>query len=257
MATVNMRPDESPESLLRRFQKKVAKSGILNAVRRKRWYVSKSELRRIQKKKALRRIRPGIDGLVLQAGGRGATFIPAMWEQLPAPEEFLRAPRPEGPCCLVLDVNLKGVFNCCKAAIRPMMKQRYGRIVNISSVVGLMGNAGQVNYAAAKAGVVGLTKTLCKEWGRYKVNVNCVAFGLIQTRLTQPLSAGEARINVEGKEINVGIQPNFITMMEKQMIPLGRAGTPEEAADAVFLFCSPEANYISGQTIVCGGGLTW
>ena len=167
----------------------------------------------------------------------------------------------------LLDVHLTAPFRILRAAtpfLRAAAKKDaedgrevFRKVVNVSSVAGLGGNAGQANYAAAKAGVVGLTKTLCKEWGRYKVNVNCVAFGLIQTRLTQPLSAGEARINVEGKEINVGIQPDFITMMEKQMIPLGRAGTPEEAADAVFLFCSPEADYISGQTIVCGGGLTW
>jgi 3-oxoacyl-[acyl-carrier protein] reductase len=167
----------------------------------------------------------------------------------------------------MLDVHLTAPFRILRAAsafLRAAAKKDaeegrevFRKVVNVSSVAGLGGNAGQANYAAAKAGVVGLTKTLCKEWGRYKVNVNCVAFGLIQTRLTQPLSVGEARINVEGKEINVGIQPNFIKMMEQQMIPLGRAGTPEEASDAVFLFCSPESNYISGQTIICGGGLTW
>jgi 3-oxoacyl-[acyl-carrier protein] reductase len=167
----------------------------------------------------------------------------------------------------LLDVHLTAPFRILRAAfpfLRAAAKKDaeegrevFRKVVNISSVAGLGGNAGQANYSAAKAGVTGLTKTLCKEWGRYKVNVNCVAFGLIQTRLTQPLSTGEARINVEGKEISVGIQPNFITMMETQMIPLGRAGTPEEAADAVFLFCSPEANYISGQIVVCGGGLAW
>ncbi|MGB8648347.1 MAG: SDR family oxidoreductase, partial [Anaerolineae bacterium] len=119
---------------------------------------------------------------------------------------------------------------------------------------GLYGNAGQVSYSSAKAGLVGMTRTLCKEWGRYKVNVNCVAFGFIKTRLTQPITDKPATIEVEGKEIKVGVQPQMLQMME-QVIPLGRAGTPEEAADAVYLFCSPESNYISGQVVVAGGGL--
>jgi 3-oxoacyl-[acyl-carrier protein] reductase len=165
----------------------------------------------------------------------------------------------------ILDVHLTAPFRILRAAsgfIRETAKkeaqegkERFRKVVNISSLSGLYGNPGQVNYSAAKAGVVGLTQTLCKEWGRYKVNVNCVAFGLIRTRLTQPLTSGEARITVEGKDIRVGIQPVVIQAMEQQMIPLGRAGTPEEAADAVYLFCSPESNYISGQTIVCGGGM--
>ena len=166
----------------------------------------------------------------------------------------------------MLDVHLTAPFRILRAAsgfIREAARKeaREGRevfrkVVNISSVVGLGGNPGQANYAAAKAGVTGLTRTLCKEWGRYKVNVNSVAFGLIRTRLTQPLSAGEAKIRVEGKEIGVGVQPAVLLAMEQQMIPLGRAGTPEEAANAVYLFCSPESDYISGQTVVCGGGLT-
>ena len=167
----------------------------------------------------------------------------------------------------MLDVHLTAPFRILRAAtpfLREAAKKEaaeglevFRKVVNISSVAGLGGNAGQANYAAAKAGVVGLTQTLCKEWGRYKVNVNCVAFGLIQTRLTQPLSGGEARIDVAGRKINVGIQPAFLKAMEEQLIPLGRAGTPEEAADAVYLFCSPESNYITGQTVVCGGGLKW
>ncbi len=167
----------------------------------------------------------------------------------------------------ILDIHLTAPFKILRAAagfIRTASKKEaeegrevFRKVVNISSVAGLGGNAGQVNYSAAKAGLSGLTQTLCKEWGRYKVNVNCVAFGFIQTRLTQPLTAGEAKIRIEEKEINVGVQPDFIKMMEKQMIPLGRAGKPEEAADAVYLFCSPESNYISGQTVICGGGLKW
>ncbi|HEX7520127.1 MAG TPA: SDR family NAD(P)-dependent oxidoreductase [Candidatus Deferrimicrobium sp.] len=165
----------------------------------------------------------------------------------------------------ILDVHLTAPFRILRAAsgfIREAAKKEsqegrevFRKVVNISSVAGLFGNAGQVNYSAAKAGIVGLTRTMCKEWGRYKVNVNCVAFGLIRTRLTQPLGPGGATISVEGKEINVGIQPDFIKAMERNIIPLGRAGTPEEAADAVYMFCSPESDYISGQTIVCGGGM--
>ncbi len=166
----------------------------------------------------------------------------------------------------ILDVHLTAPFRILRAAsgfIREAARKEaqdgrevFRKVVNISSVAGLGGNPGQVNYSAAKAGVTGLTRTLCKEWGRYKVNVNCVAFGLIRTRLTQPLSAGEAKIRIEGKEIGVGVQPAVLQLMERQMIPLGRAGTPEEAANAVYLFCSPESDYISGQTVVCGGGFT-
>jgi 3-oxoacyl-[acyl-carrier protein] reductase len=165
----------------------------------------------------------------------------------------------------MLDVHLTAPFRILRASanfIREAAKKEaqegrevFRKVVNISSVAGLGGNAGQINYAAAKAGLDGFTKTLCKEWGRYKVNVNCVAFGMIKTRLTQPLTAGEAKIQVEGKEINVGVQPSFIKAMEDQLIPLGRSGTPQEAADAVYLFCSPESNYISGQTVICGGGM--
>jgi len=166
----------------------------------------------------------------------------------------------------MLDVHLTAPFRILRAAsgfIREAARKEaqegrevFRKVVNISSVAGLGGNPGQANYSAAKAGVTGLTRTLCKEWGRYKVNVNSVAFGLIRTRLTQPLSAGEAKIRVEGREIGVGVQPAVLQAMEQQMIPLGRAGTPEEAANAVYLFCSPESDYISGQTVVCGGGLT-
>ncbi len=99
-----------------------------------------------------------------------------------------------------------------------------------------------------------MTRTMAKEWGRYKVTVNCVAFGFINTRLAQPIGEEPATIAVEGKEIAVGVQPHLLQMME-QIIPLGRPGRPEEAADAVYLFCTPESDYISGQVVVCGGGL--
>jgi 3-oxoacyl-[acyl-carrier protein] reductase len=127
------------------------------------------------------------------------------------------------------------------------------KVVNISSISGLGGNPGQANYAAAKAGVTGLTKTLAKEWGRYNVTVNTVAFGLIQTRLTNSAAHGGSTIAVEGKEIRVGISDQLLDSIEST-IPLGRAGTPAEAAGAVYLLCIPESDYVSAQTLICGGG---
>ena len=129
------------------------------------------------------------------------------------------------------------------------------KVVNISSIAGLGGNAGQANYAAAKAGITGLTKTMSKEWGRLAVNVNTVAFGLIRTRLTEATSDANAQIDIDGREIKVGINPGLMQAMEQQ-IPLGRAGTPEEAAGSVYILCLPESDYISGQTLVCGGGFS-
>ncbi len=164
----------------------------------------------------------------------------------------------------MLDIHVVAPFRILRAAagpIREFAKQEkadgrevFRKVVNISSTSGTGGNAGQSNYSSGKAGIIGLTKALAKEWGRYKVNVNCVAFGYIQTRLTVSLSDGAASINIEGREIAVGVQPAAIAAMGA-MIPLGRGGTPEEAANAVYLFTTPESNYISGQTIVCGGGL--
>jgi 3-oxoacyl-[acyl-carrier protein] reductase len=163
----------------------------------------------------------------------------------------------------MLDVHLTAPFRILRAAagfIRQASKREadagsdvYRKVVNISSLAGVGGNAGQANYAAAKAGVMGLTAALAKEWGRYKVNVNCVAFGLIRTRLTQAAAAQGAAIDVGGRRIDVGVNPDLLQAVER-MVPLGRSGTPEEAAGAVYLFCTPESNYISGQTIVCGGG---
>lgn len=164
----------------------------------------------------------------------------------------------------MLDIHLVAPFRILRAVtahIRESVKREderqehvYRKVVNVSSLAGLYGNAGQAGYSVGKAGIVGLTRTLCKEWGRYRVNVNCVAFGLVETRLTQPLASGEAHINIEGRDLGVGIQPQLLQTIAA-MTPLGRAGTPKEAADAIYLFCSPESDYISGQVLVCGGGL--
>ena len=164
----------------------------------------------------------------------------------------------------MLDVHLVAPFRILRAASEPIRifakreaeegREVFRKVVNISSIAGLYGNAGQAAYSSAKASLVGLTRTLCKEWGRYKVNVNCVAFGLVNTRLTQPIEGRQATIDVQGRDIKVGVQPQMLDTITR-IIPLGRGGTPEEAADAVYLMCSPESNYISGQVIVCGGGL--
>lgn len=164
----------------------------------------------------------------------------------------------------ILDCHLTAPFRILRAA-QPVIKalskaeleagQRVMRkVVNISSVAGLFGNAGQTNYSVAKAGITGMTMTLAKEWGRMNVNVNCVAFGLIKTRLTNSAANGETA-RIEGRDIKVGVNPGLMAAME-QTIPLGRAGTPDEAAGAVYLFCQPESDYISGQTLMCTGGLT-
>ena len=128
----------------------------------------------------------------------------------------------------------------------------FRKIVNVSSVSGTMGNAGQVNYSAAKAGVVGLTKTLAKEWGQFKINVNAVAFGFVETRLTASKEEG-GKIEMEGREIQLGI-PEQMRARASMMIPLGRPASPEEAAGPVFFLCSPWANYVHGQVLNVTGG---
>jgi 3-oxoacyl-[acyl-carrier protein] reductase len=163
----------------------------------------------------------------------------------------------------ILDCHLTAPFRILRAAqpvIRALSKAEqeagqevFRKVVNISSIAGTGGNAGQANYSSAKAGILGLTKALSKEWGRMKVNVNAVAFGLINTRLTEATADGNARIDIEGRAIKVGVNPGLMKQLEA-MIPLGRGGTPAEAAGAVFLFCIPESNYVSGQVLVCGGG---
>ena len=164
----------------------------------------------------------------------------------------------------IIDLHLKAPFDILRAAqpvISAAVKKEkaegqvvYRKVVNISSVAGVFGNAGQANYSAAKAGVIGLTKTMAKEWGRYNVNVNVVAFGLISTRLTEVSADAGSTINIEGREIKVGVNPQLMEAM-KAMIPLGRPGTPDEAAGSVVMLTYPEADYVSGQLIVTGGGL--
>jgi 3-oxoacyl-[acyl-carrier protein] reductase len=131
-------------------------------------------------------------------------------------------------------------------------KEVFRKIVNVTSISGTMGNAGQVNYSAAKAGVVGLTKTLAKEWGSFKINVNAVAFGFIETRLTQAKEAGE-EIEVGGEKVGLGI-PEQTRAMAAMIIPLGRAAQPEEAAKPVLFLCSDLSNYVHGQVLNVTGG---
>ncbi len=138
---------------------------------------------------------------------------------------------------LVIATNLKGTYNMMKAAARPMMKARYGRIVNISSVVGIYGNAGQVNYSASKAGVIGMTKSLAKELGSRGITVNAVAPGFIETDMTKVLS----------DDLKAEMVKN---------IALGRAGQPEDVAKVVAFLASDEAAYVTGQVIECSGGMS-
>jgi 3-oxoacyl-[acyl-carrier protein] reductase len=163
----------------------------------------------------------------------------------------------------MLAVHLTAPFRILRAAsdfIREASKREaeagtpvHRKVVNISSTSGVYGNAGQANYAAAKAGINGLTKAMAKEWGRYKVNVNSVAFGLIMTRLTEASAAADTKIDIAGQQIKVGVNPQILKNVEAT-IPLGRGGKPEEAAGAVYMLCIPESDYVSGQVLVCAGG---
>ena len=136
----------------------------------------------------------------------------------------------------VLDINLKGAFNCSQAVVRPMMKQRYGRIVNISSISGVVGQAGQTNYSSSKAGLLGFTKALAKEVGSRNITVNAVAPGFIETRLTVNL-------------------PQEVRDISLKLTPMGRFGTPEDIAYAVAFLTSEEASFITGATLQVDGGM--
>jgi 3-oxoacyl-[acyl-carrier protein] reductase len=162
----------------------------------------------------------------------------------------------------MLDIHTVVPFRIIRAAAphmrepgkqeREQGREVFRKIVNVSSISGVMGNAGQANYAAAKAGVVGLTKTMAKEWGQFKINVNAVAFGFVETRLTAAREQG-GKIEIEGREIELGI-PEQMRAMAAMMIPLGRPASPEEAAGPIFFLCSPWSNYVHGQVLNVTGG---
>ena len=163
----------------------------------------------------------------------------------------------------MLDIHTVVPFRVMRAAAPylrdPAKKEReegvevFRKVVNVSSTSGTFGNPGQANYSSGKAGVVGLTKTLAKEWGQFKINVNAVAFGFIDTRLTQPKD-DENSMEIGGEKVQLGI-PEQLRQMASMLIPLGRPATPEEAAGGVFFLCSPWSNYVQGQTLHITGGM--
>lgn len=136
----------------------------------------------------------------------------------------------------VIDINLKGAFNCIRHVMKPMLKQRSGRIINMGSVVGIMGNPGQANYVASKAGLIGLTKTTAQELAKRNITVNCIAPGYIETDMTKSLS-------------------DDIKSQMKKSIPMGRFGTPKDVASLALFIASDESAYITGQTITVDGGM--
>jgi 3-oxoacyl-[acyl-carrier protein] reductase len=162
----------------------------------------------------------------------------------------------------MLDIHTVVPFRVIRAAAphlrQPAKREReegrevFRKIVNVSSISGTMGNAGQANYAAGKAAVVGLTKTLAKEWGQFKVNVNAVAFGYIETRLTASKEPSNT-MEIDGRTVQLGI-PDQLRGMAAMLIPLGRGGTPQEAAGGVFFLCSPWSNFVHGQVLNVTGG---
>jgi 3-oxoacyl-[acyl-carrier protein] reductase len=162
----------------------------------------------------------------------------------------------------MLDIHTVVPFRVLRAAApylrEPAKKEKeegqevFRKVVNISSISGTMGNAGQVNDSAGKAGVVGLTKTLAKEWGQFKINVNAVAFGFVETRLTAAKESGNV-MTKDGEEIQLGI-PEQMRAMAAMIIPIGRPASPEEAAGPVFFLCSPWSNYVHGQVLNVTGG---
>jgi 3-oxoacyl-[acyl-carrier protein] reductase len=164
----------------------------------------------------------------------------------------------------MFEVHMMAPFRLMRAAYGPISRMReresaegrevFRKVVNISSMAGTGGVAGQFAYSSAKAGLIGITRTLCKEWGRLKVNVNCVAFGMIETRLNALREPSGSQVTIEGHAIELGLSRKFRENTEA-LIPLGRIGTPEEAADGAYLLCIPESNYISGQVLIVAGGL--
>ena len=156
----------------------------------------------------------------------------------------------------ILDVHLKAPFRILRAA-QPYIKANpttyHRKVVNVSSVAGLYGNPGQSNYAAAKAGIVGLTKTLAKEWGRYKVNVNAVAYGFILTRMTEAVAGDDSFVEIGGRKIKAGVSTAVMERV-KTSNPLGRPGTPAEAAGAVYVLCTQDTDYVSGQCLTVDAG---
>jgi 3-oxoacyl-[acyl-carrier protein] reductase len=162
------------------------------------------------------------------------------------------------------EVHVKGQFRVLRAAIGPIKQLRArelaeGRnvtrkVVNVSSISGTDGSPTQIAYAVAKSAIVGLTRTVSKDWGQYNICVNSVAFGVIITRLTTTRMPGETEIDVDGRRITVGVDDGVIDGLSG-VIPLARTGTPEDAAGGIYLFCIPESDYISGQVLVVAGGL--
>jgi 3-oxoacyl-[acyl-carrier protein] reductase len=162
----------------------------------------------------------------------------------------------------MIDIHNVVPFRMCRAVAphmrEPAKQEReqgvevFRKIVNVSSISGTMGNAGQANYSSGKSGVIGLTKTLAKEWGQFKINVNAVAFGYIETRLTAE-KVDSNTIEIDGETIQLGI-PSQMRQLAANLIPLGRPGQPSEAAGGVFLLCTPWANYVNGQILTISGG---
>jgi 3-oxoacyl-[acyl-carrier protein] reductase len=165
----------------------------------------------------------------------------------------------------MLDIHTVAPFRILRAAAphlrdagkadREAGREVFRKVVNVTSISGTQGNVGQANYAAGKAGLVGLTKSLAREWGPFKVNVNAVAFGFVETRLTGPVETGGEAIRRGETEIRLGI-PEAMRRLAQTVIPLGRAATPREAAGAIFFLCSPWSNFVHGQVLTVNGGQT-
>jgi 3-oxoacyl-[acyl-carrier protein] reductase len=162
----------------------------------------------------------------------------------------------------MIDIHVTVPFKVCRAAAPHMRepakverdegREVFRKIVNTSSTSGVFGNAGQANYAAGKAGVQGLTRTLAKEWGQFKINVNCVAYGYVETRLTASKESANT-MQIDGQTVQLGI-PDQLRSMASMLIPLGRSAQPREAAGPVLFLCSPWSNYVHGQTLMITGG---